>query len=150
MSRLLLPFVAAVAFTSGMAAESTVFLPQSSQPAQMAASKTARDEARKLLSDWIHISGPEDIDGLAWRTMAFAGLVAEVDVVLDGHRMSATQALLDSALTLVDAKPIGQDAHALRNITYALNLIVDGRTAPSRSLARAARPSSAQRSAFNQ
>ena len=92
-----------------------------------------------MLSDWVHIAGPESIDGLAWRTMAFAGLVAEVDVILDGHRMSATQALLDSALTLVDAKTIGEDAHALRNITYALNLIVDGRTVAARSPARVAR-----------
>jgi hypothetical protein len=104
----------------------------------MAASKTAREEARQLLSDWVHIAGPERIDGLAWRTMAFAGLVAEVDVILDGHRMSATQALLDSALTLVDAKTIGEDAHALRNITYALSLIVDGKTVASRTPAKAA------------
>ena len=108
----------------------------------MAASKTARDEARILLYDWVHITGPESIDGLAWRTMAFAGLVAELDVILDGLRMSATQALLDSALTLVDAKTIGQDAHALRNITYALNLIVDGRTVASGVPARATRATS--------
>ena len=81
-----------------------------------------------LLKDWLHIRGSESIDGLAWRTMAFAGLVPDVDVILDGHRMSAKQALLDSALTLVDSKTIGQDANALRNITYALSLIVDGRT----------------------
>ena len=103
-------------------------LAQGSQPVRMAASKLAREEGKLLLKDWLHIRGAESIDGLAWRTMAFAGLVPDVDVVLDGHRMSAKQALLDSALTLVDSKTIGQDANALRNITYALSLIVDGRT----------------------
>jgi len=105
----------------------------------MSASKSARDEARKLLSDWVHIAGPESIDGLAWRTMAFAGLVAELDVILDGSRMSATQALLDSALTLVDSKTIAQDAHALRNLTYALDLVVEGRTVAPRVSANMAR-----------
>lgn len=139
MNRLFLPFLAALAFSAGLAAESTKLSEQSLQPVRMAASKTARDEAKKLLSDWVNIAGPENIDGLAWRTMAFAGLVAEVDVILDGHRMTATQALLDSALTLVDAKTIVEDAHALRNLTYALCLIVDGRTVAPRVSANMAR-----------
>src|SRR5688572_3804373 len=58
MRRLLLPCVAAVVFSSGIAAESTDVLPQGSQLVPIAASKAARDEAGKLLADWVHIAGP--------------------------------------------------------------------------------------------
>lgn len=54
-------------------------------------------------------------------------MVPDMEVVLDGKRYTATQVLMDSALTIIGQKDERADATAIRNIVYALTQIADGR-----------------------
>lgn len=113
--------VAALATSSFAHAQSTGRVPRS------AVTQEVRQTARKLAHAWIDTASAGTLDQLADRSIAFAGMVPGLFVVLDGHRMSATQALKDSALTILGQHTTGEDAEAIRNTVYALMEIADGR-----------------------
>jgi len=48
-------------------------------------------------------------------------------VVLDGKRMSAKQALMDSGLTILKKNDLDADAAAIRNTVYTRTEIAEGR-----------------------
>lgn len=81
-----------------------------------------------LAKAWITTASPDTLDKLAYRSIAFSGMVPGIDVVLDGRRMSATTALKDSAMTILGQHEQQRDAEAVRNIVYALYEIGAGRT----------------------
>ncbi|MCC7435679.1 MAG: hypothetical protein IT363_13415 [Methanoregulaceae archaeon] len=87
-----------------------------------------RSTAKSLAKAWITTASPDTLDQLAYRSIAFAGMVPGIEVVLDGRRMSATTALKDSALTIIGQHDQQRDAEAIRNIVYALHEIGAGRT----------------------
>lgn len=91
-------------------------------------SSEVRSTAKILAQAWITTASPDTLDKLAYRSIAFAGMVPAIDVVLDGRRMSATTALKDSAMTILGQHEPQRDAEAVRNIVYALNEIRAGRT----------------------
>jgi hypothetical protein len=91
---------------------------------QSRASTEVRKTARKLATAWIDGGS---LDQLAYRTVAFSGMTPNLDVVLDGKRLSATQVFMDSALSIIGQKDERTDATAIRNIVYALTEIADGR-----------------------
>lgn len=99
------------------------------QPAKSTAlvSAEVRKEARKLVDAWIKTAGATTLDGLANRTIAFAGLVPGLDVTMDGKQMSATDALINSSLTIIKSHSNDEDARAIRNAVYALMEIAQGR-----------------------
>lgn len=84
--------------------------------------------ARKLANSWVDTASASTLDQLANRSIAFAGLVPGIFVVLDGKRMNAGQALIDSALTIITQSNNSADAAAIRNSVYILNEIANGRT----------------------
>lgn len=98
-----------------------------SQTFTQAPSET-RAAARRLIDAWIDTAKPETLDALAYRSIAFLGTVSEYDVVLDGHRMSTTDAIKNSALTILGMHTVAEDAQAIRNLVYALDEIARGRT----------------------
>ena len=90
-------------------------------------STEVRKEARKLVDAWISTAGATTLDGLANRTIAFAGLVPGLDLTLDGKKISATDALVNSSLTIIKSHSNDDDARAIRNAVYALMEIAQGR-----------------------
>ncbi len=84
--------------------------------------------ARKLANSWVDTASATTLDQLANRSIAFAGMVPGIYVVLDGKRMNAGQALIDSALTIIRQQDNAADAAAIRNSVYILNEIARGRT----------------------
>jgi hypothetical protein len=59
-------------------------------------------------------------------------MVPGIDVMLDGKRLNATQALTDSALTILGPHTFSEDAGAIRNTVYALMEIAEGRASRHR------------------
>jgi hypothetical protein len=90
-----------------------------------------RQAAKKLATAWIETVTPSEANSLAQRSIAFAGLVPNLDVQLDGKRFSIRQALCDSGVTLLGNHDVVADAGAIRNIVYTLNEIAQGRVFPS-------------------
>jgi hypothetical protein len=90
-----------------------------------------RAAARKLAHAWVETASAQTLDQLANRSMAFAGMVPDLLVVLDGHRFSATQVLNDSALTILRNNTTEADAAAARNTVYTLMEIAEGRVTHS-------------------
>ena len=86
-----------------------------------------RQAAKKLVTAWIETVTPSEANSLAQRSIAFAGLVPNLDVELDGKRFSIRQALSDSGITLLGNHDVVADAGAIRNIVYTLNEIAQGR-----------------------
>src|SRR3954470_16745176 len=70
--------------------------------ASVATSAQVRSAARKLANVWVEKAAPETLGSLSQRSIAFAGMVSGTYVMLDGKRFSAAQALMDSALTLLN------------------------------------------------
>ncbi len=85
-----------------------------------------RLEARMLANDWVRTASVANLNDLAFRTSAFAGMVPSVTVKLDGRVHSADRVLMDSANTILGPHGDGEDAQAIRNITYTLDLIANG------------------------
>ncbi len=85
-----------------------------------------RLEARMLASDWIRTASVANLNDLAFRTSAFAGLVPGTVVTLDGRQHSADRVLMDSVNTILGPHTPEEDAQSARNITYALDLIANG------------------------
>lgn len=87
-----------------------------------------RTLARQLAFAWVHCAKPgAGIDEMAYRSIAFAGMVGDGSIELDGRRIGASQALVDSGLTLLKSGTVEQDAAAMRNTVYALMEIAEGR-----------------------
>jgi hypothetical protein len=86
-----------------------------------------RRAARKLAYSYIETASTPTMNWLAYRTVAFAGMVRGLDVVLDGHRLDAARALLDSGLTLLQDKDHYADARAIRNTVAILMELSAGR-----------------------
>lgn len=95
-------------------------------PAGQARSEV-REEAEKLASDWVRTASQANLNDFAYRTAAFAGMVHDTTVVLDGHTMAADRTLMDSANTILGPHTAEEDAQAVRNITYTLDLVASGR-----------------------
>jgi hypothetical protein len=91
-----------------------------------------RAMAKKLIQSWVDTAGATTLDGLANRSIAFAGLVPNVTVFLDGKRFDASRALVDSALTIIKSNSNDADAAAIRNTVYILREIAEGRTTKSK------------------
>ncbi len=87
-----------------------------------------RLEARILASDWVRTASVANLNDLALRTSAFAGMVPGTIVKLDGRAHSADRVLMDSVNTIVGPHTGEDDAQAVRNITYTLDLIANGDT----------------------
>lgn len=85
-----------------------------------------RMQARTLADDWVRTASVANLDDLAMRTSAFAGLVPRATVDLDGSLMSTNQALMDSAKTILGQYSSEADATAVRNIVYTLDEIAKG------------------------
>ena len=64
---------------------------------------------------------------MASRSIAFSGMVAGLSIDLDGRRMDASRALVDSGVTILKDGTVDQDAAASRNTVYALMEIAEGR-----------------------
>ena len=96
-------------------------------PIQRSPVTDVRMQARMLADDWIRTASVANLDDLAMRTSAFAGLVPKATVDLDGHLMSANQALMDSAKTILGPHTPEEDAVAVRNVVYTLDFIAQGR-----------------------
>ena len=95
--------------------------------AKTVVSMQVRSAARKLANVWVEQASPPTLDSLAQRSIAFAGMVPGTYVVLDGKRFSAPQALMDSALTILNLNNFEADAGAIRKIVYTLMEIAEGR-----------------------
>ena len=119
-----------------LVATSTFAAPASGQrrpgPSKAILSSEVKKEARKLVDAWLGTAGANTLDGLANRTIAFAGLVPGLDVTLDGKQMSAGDALIASALTIIKSHSNDEDARAIRNAVYALMEISQGRVKASK------------------
>ena|SRR5687768_11961048 len=88
-----------------------------------------RAEARSLAFAWVHCAKPgPSMDEMASRSIAFSGMVAGLSIDLDGRRMDASRALVDSGVTILKDGTVEQDAAASRNTVYALMEIAEGRT----------------------
>ena len=87
-----------------------------------------RAEARRLAFAWVHCAKPgPSMDEMASRSIAFSGMVAGLSIDLDGRRMDASRALVDSGVTILKDGTVDQDAAASRNTVYALMEIAEGR-----------------------
>ena len=91
-----------------------------------ATSKDTRKEAQQLASDWVRTASVANLNDFAYRTAAFAGLVHDTTVTLDGRAMAADRVLMDSADTILGPHTMEEDAQAVRNITYTLELVASG------------------------
>lgn len=60
-----------------------------------------RRAAKKLAYSLVESASTQTLDWLAYREIAFAGMVPGVTVVLDGQKMDAGKALMDSGLTII-------------------------------------------------
>ena len=85
-----------------------------------------RVQARMLADDWVRTASVANLNDLALRTAAFAGLVPSTVVTLDGRQHPADRVLMDSANTILGMHAAEEDAQAARNITYTLDLIASG------------------------
>lgn len=90
-------------------------------------SAEVRRAARKLAFAWVETAKAGMLDELSRRSIAFAGMVPGLFVVLDGKRMNAGQSLIDSALTIIGTHDDVADAGAIRNSVYILMEISEGR-----------------------
>jgi hypothetical protein len=118
------PFILLLLALLLVAAKPSIPTGQRRVTVQSSASSEVRKTAKKLATAWIDGGS---LDQLAYRTVAFSGMTPDLDVVLDGKRLSATQIFMDSALSIIGQKDERTDATAIRNIVYALTEIADGR-----------------------
>ncbi len=85
-----------------------------------------RLEARTLASDWVRTASVANLNDLAFRTSAFAGLVPDTFVTLDNRTHPADRVLMDSANSILGPHTSEEDAQSVRNIVYTLDLIANG------------------------
>jgi hypothetical protein len=85
-----------------------------------------RVQARTLADDWVRTASVANLNDLALRTAAYAGLVPKTVVTLDDRQHAADRVLLDSANTILGPHTAEEDAQAARNITYTLDQIASG------------------------
>lgn len=90
-------------------------------------SSEVRQTARRLAHAWVDTASATTLDQLANRAIAFAGMVPGLSVVIDGKKMNAGRALVDSGLTIIGSNDNAADAAAIRNTVYILMEIADGR-----------------------
>lgn len=83
--------------------------------------------ARKLANSWVDTASATTLDQLSNRSIAFAGMVPGLYVVVDGHRLQAGRALMDSALTIIKSTDNHADAAAIRNTVCILMEVANGR-----------------------
>jgi hypothetical protein len=96
--------------------------------AQRSVTTEVRTVARKLAHAWVDTSSAQTLDQLANRTIAFAGMVPGILVVIDGRKMDAGRALIASGLTIIKSNDNDADANAMRNAVYILMEIAKGKT----------------------
>ena len=85
-----------------------------------------RLQARSLADDWVRTASVANLNDLALRTSAFAGLMRGNVIQIDTRRMDTNQVLLDSAKTILGEKTALEDSQAVRNIVYALEEVARG------------------------
>ncbi len=95
--------------------------------AQRSVTTEVRAVARKLAHAWVDTASAQSLDQLANRTIAFAGMVPGMAVVIDGRKMDAGRALIASGLTIIKSNDNDADANAMRNAVYILMEIANGR-----------------------
>lgn len=101
--------------------------PRPAQKSKSLVSAEVQRAARKLAFAYVETAKAQTLDELANRTIAFAGMVPGLYVVLDGKRMNAGTALLDSGLTIIKSSDNDADARAIRNSVYILMEVSKGR-----------------------
>ena len=97
-------------------------------PSHEAVFVDVRAEARALTEDWVRTASVANLNDLSLRTAAFAGLVPNTQVTLDGRTLVLDRVLIDSVNTILSSHTEVEDAQAVRNITYALNEVAKGNT----------------------
>jgi hypothetical protein len=122
------PLLVAILFFASSVMAIAMHGNQATQLQRHAASPETRKKAKELANAWVDTASGQTLDQLANRSIAFAGMVAGLYVELDGHWMTANDALVNSALTIIKSQDNDADARAIRNTVYALMEISEGRT----------------------
>ena len=81
---------------------------------------------------FVETAAANTLNSLAYRSIAFAGMVSGQYVVVEGQRVRADQGLIDSGLVLVNDHSHEEDAAAVLNMMRILTEIAEGRVTRKR------------------